>query len=72
VASNLALNLILFIFWLLGVNTGIAVYPLELLAVAAEYLIFSAALGRSVKLLVLTFLANCLSYASGLLIYGHV
>lgn len=72
ITTNLTLNLILPALWLLDVDVSIAVYPLELLAVAAEYFIFSVVKGRSKKLLILVFSANFLSYAAGLLIYGHV
>lgn len=42
---------------------------LELLVVAAEYLIYSRAFGPSRRLLILTFFANVLSFAIGWLIF---
>ena len=40
----------------------------ELAVVAAEYLIYRRAFGGSFKLLILTFFANVLSFASGLIL----
>jgi hypothetical protein len=70
--TNLSLNLLLQLLYMLGADLTIAVYPLEALAVAAEYWIFAAVRGRSLRLLLLVLAANALSYGAGLLIYGHV
>ena len=43
---------------------------LELLVVAAEYLIYRRAFGPSRKLLILTFCANVLSFCIGALVYN--
>lgn len=71
-ATNLSLNLILQLLYTWGLDLTVAVYPLEGLVVAAEYLIFAAVRGRSPRLFLLTFLANCLSYGAGLLLFGHI
>ena len=72
VATNLSLNLILQLLYTFGLRLSFVVYPLELLAVAAEYMIFAAIRGRSPRLLLFTFAANALSYGIGLLLFGHV
>ena len=63
VITNLILNIVLLFAgsWL--------VYPLEVLVVAAEYLIYAKAFSPSFKLFGLTLAANVLSYSIGLLIF---
>ena len=63
--TNLALNLILS---LTGWGyAGIAV--LEILVVATEYVCYAAAVGRSGKLLGLTFAANLASFLIGVILF---
>lgn len=71
-ATNLSLNLIIWFLYGLNVNLTAAVYPLEAIVVAVEYLIYSALEGFSGKLFLLTLSANLLSYCAGLLLFGHV
>ena len=68
-ATNLSLNLLLYLLGVLGIYAPWMVYPLEVLVVAVEYLIYAALLGRGRKLLLLTFAANLLSYGVGLLLF---
>lgn len=71
-ATNLSLNLIIWILYWLNVNLTVAVYPLELLVVAVEYIVYSALEGRSGKLFLLTLSANLVSYCAGLILFGHI
>ena len=70
--TNLSLNLIVWLLFSLGVNLTAAVYPLEAVVVAVEFIILGAYCGTSWKLFGLTLAANALSYSAGLLIFGHV
>lgn len=67
-ASNLLLNLALM---LLGAYSpgfgGSLILILELIVVAAEYIVYALAFGRSKKLFALTALANILSFSLGAL-----
>ncbi len=65
VLTNLTLNLS---FLLCLPYTALWIAVGELTVVAAEYLIYARAFGHSRRLLLLTFLANCLSFGLGLLI----
>ncbi len=67
VATNLLLNLILVLAFP-GRDIGALIYLFEALVVAAEYLVYALAFGRSWKLFLITLGANCLSYGLGLLI----
>jgi len=67
VISNLLLNLCIAIVFY-G-RPGNMIYLLELLVMIGEYSIYEKAFGRSRKLALLTFAANCLSYGIGLLIF---
>ena len=71
-ATNLSLNLLVWLLFYLGVNLTVVVYPLEAAVVAVEFLIYGAYLGFSRKLFLLTLCANALSYGAGLLLFGHV
>ena len=62
VVTNLALNLLL--LFVLPYTVPI-VLALELAVLAAEYAIYALAFGRSGRLLLLTMLANLLSFAVG-------
>lgn len=68
-ATNLSLNLLIWAAALRGFYTPWMVYALEVLIVAAEYLVYTALLGRGWKLFFLTLLANLLSYGVGLLVF---
>lgn len=68
VASNLLLNLVLVLAFP-GRDTGALIYLFEAIVVAAEYVVYAIALGRSWKLFLITLAANCLSYGLGLLIF---
>ena len=68
-ATNLSLNLLLYLAAVLGFYVPWMVYPLEVLVVAAEYLLYAALLGRGWKLFALTLAANLLSYGVGLLAF---
>ena len=68
VASNLLLNLVLVLAFP-GQDTGSLIYLFEAIVVAAEYVVYAIALGRSWKLFLITLAANCLSYGLGLLIF---
>ncbi len=70
-ATNLSLNLIIWLLYRLGVDLTVAVYPLEAIVVAVEYLVYAALDGFSGKLFLLTLSANLISYCSGLLLFGH-
>lgn len=72
VATNLSLNLLLWWFYTLGLNTAILVYPLEIAAVFTEFAVYAALRAPSGKLLFLTAAANAISYTLGLLLFGHV
>ena len=72
ILTNLSLNLLLLGAARLGLGLSWLVYVLEVLAVAAEFGLYSLIRGRSWKLLGLTLAANGLSYVAGLLLYGHV
>ena len=69
ICINVITNLILNLSFSLGLpyRPGV-IAAAELAVVAAEYLIYAKAFGRSRKLLLLTFAANCLSFGLGLLI----
>ena len=65
--TNLLLNLVIALIF--RGHPGGWIYPMEGAVVAAEFMIFSSAFGRSGKLFLLTLAANCLSYGIGLLIF---
>lgn len=67
VITNLLLNLLIALVFR-GYPGG-WIYPMEGAVVAAEFMIYSEAFGRSLKLFFLTLAANCLSYGIGLLIF---
>lgn len=69
VCANVLTNLLLNLSFLLGLPYRPGwIAAGELLAVAAEYGIYARGFGRSRKLLLLTLLANCLSFGLGLLL----
>ena len=67
VVTNLLLNLLIALVF--RGHPGGWIYPMEGAVVAAEFMIYSSAFGRSMKLFLLTLAANCLSYGIGLLIF---
>ena len=67
IITNLLLNLAIAIVFR-GYPGG-WIYPMEGAVVAAEFMIYSSAFGRSMKLFLLTLAANCLSYGIGLAIF---
>ena len=67
VITNLLLNLAIALVFL-G-HPGGWIYPLEGAVVAAEFMVYSSAFGRSWKLFLLTLAANCISYGIGFLIF---
>lgn len=67
-ASNLLLNLVLGLGFGSG-GAGALIYLFEAAVVAAEYGVYSLALGGGWKLFFATLFANCLSYGIGLLIF---
>ena len=70
VCANVMTNLLLNLSFLLFLPYRPAIIAAaELLVVAAEYGIYARAFGRSGKLLLLIFLANCLSFGLGTLIF---
>ena len=71
VCANVLTNLPLNLAFALGLpyRPGV-IAAAELAVVAIEYLIYAKAFGRSRKLLLLTLVANCLSFGLGLLIFG--
>ena len=64
--TNLLLNMVL---TLVPGGAGWWILVLEPLVVLAEYLIYAVAFGGSGRLFVLTFAANVLSFAAGLLLF---
>ena len=69
VCTNVLTNLLLNLSFLLGLPYTVPwIAAGELAVVAAEYGTYAKAFGRSVGLLLLTFLANCLSFGLGLLL----
>ena len=68
--TNLTLNLILSALLFLRQDImNMVLICLELLVVAAEYLCYSAALGKGKRLLLMTFAANLTSFLLGQLFY---
>lgn len=72
VITNLTLNLLITVLYRFGADISVAVYPLEILAVAAEYVLYSLIKRRSWSLFLLTLAANVISYCAGLAIFGSV
>ena len=73
--TNLSANLLVGLSAALGMGRGPLIallYGLEALAVLTEYALFSRLEGRSGRLFWETFFANCLSYGTGLLLFGHI
>ena len=69
VCANVLTNLLLNLSFQLGLPYRPGwIAAGELLVVAAEYAIYARAFGGSWKLLLLSFLANCLSFGLGLLL----
>ncbi len=69
VCANVLTNLLLNLSFLLGLPYRPGwIAAGELLVVAAEYAIYARAFGGSRRLLLLTLLANCLSFGFGLLL----
>ena len=67
IITNLLLNLALMLIYH---TTGLwPVCPFEIIAAAAEYLLYSAAYGGSPRLFCLTLCANLLSFCLGLLVF---
>lgn len=66
VVTNLLLNL--FLAWF-RIERNAVIYLLEAVVVLAEYAVYALSFGHSVRLFLLTFAANCLSYGTGLLLY---
>ncbi len=66
VITNLLLNLIIQLVFH-GAPGG-WILPMELAVIVAEFLVYSAAFGASLKLWALTMTANMISYGVGLLI----
>ena len=71
-ATNLSLNLIVRLMERAGIGMTALIYPLEALAVAAEYFVYARLDKPSWKLFGLTLAANALSYCIGLAVFGHV
>lgn len=70
VCANAFTNLLLNLCFLLGLpRTVFWIAVGEAAVVLAEYGIFARVFGRSRRLLLLTFLANCLSFGLGLLLF---
>lgn len=71
VCANVITNLILNLTIMLAFtgDPGAWIYLMEALVVFAEYAIYAAAFGRGLKMFLLTFAANCISYGAGLLIF---
>lgn len=67
IVTNLLLNLLISIAF--HGAPGLWIYAMEAAVVIAEYAVYSYGFGRSWKLFLLTFAANCLSYGIGLLIF---
>ena len=67
VITNLLLNLAIALVF--RGHPGGWIYPMEGAVIAAEFMIYSSAFGRSGKLFLLTLAANCLSYGIGLVIF---
>ena len=68
VATNLLLNLGLGLGFA-GREPGTIIYALEAIVVAVEYVLYALAMGKSLRLFLLTLAANCLSYGIGLIIF---
>jgi hypothetical protein len=74
-ATNLTLQLVVLILARFAGLKGIMwliIYPLEALAVFAEYGIYRSVLTPSKWLLLLTLIANAVSYCVGALLFGHI
>ena len=67
VVTNLLLNLT--IWFVFSGNPGAWIYLMEAAVVAAEYVVYTVAFGRSWSLFLITLGANCISYGVGLLIF---
>ena len=67
VVTNLLLNLGLSLGFA-GRELGALIYALEAAVVAVEYILYALAMGKSLRLFLLTLAANCLSYGIGLII----
>ena len=65
-ASNLALNLTAILLRRVLPRSMNPLFPLELIVVAAEYLVYSRAFGRSNRLFWQTFAANVITFTIGL------
>ncbi|MDR0840773.1 MAG: hypothetical protein LBN26_05230 [Christensenellaceae bacterium] len=79
VLANLATNLILHLAVLLlaglaglGGILWMLIYPLEALVVFVEYGVYRLILAPSRRLLLLTLVANAISYGTGVLLFGYV
>ena len=66
VITNLSLNL--FLLLVPSAYSPVWILILEIIVVAAEYLVYRIAFGGSVKLFLLTLSANVLSFSAGLLL----
>ena len=63
--TNLTLNLVISHYYSIPFLIG-----LELIVVITEYAAYAGLLGRSKKVFALTFVANLLTFATGVLLYG--